>query len=222
MSGERCCLIRLFRSVLSLSLCLSLSALASGRPDMPDKPAQSEKPPATSPSQELDALEAEGQRAYRSYDFANAEKAWQSGLQKANATSDRSRAADFLMDLAEMYTTWGRGPQAQDSYLRAIALYKALGDTRAQGRALENLGNFYDRYGFYPKALDYHQQALALREPLGNKRDIADTLDDTGLVYYHLGQFKQALEFHTCPGSLSDAGQPARSRFLSEQRRQRL
>src|SRR5207237_5021851 len=57
---------------------------------------------------ELKRLNDEGAKAYGKGDFPTALKAWQTGLDKAQAIKNEKRIADFLINIGSVYDSLGQ------------------------------------------------------------------------------------------------------------------
>ena len=86
--------------------------------------------------------------------------------------------------------------QALESFQKALALSKSVGDRSNQGQSLNNIGGIYDSLGQYAKALEFYQQALAIRKDIGERSGEGQSLNNIGGIYDSLEQYAKALEFY--------------------------
>ncbi|MFF2518868.1 ATP-binding protein [Streptomyces sp. NPDC058086] len=79
----------------------------------------------------------------------------------------------------------------------ALADYRAIGDHRREGSALNNLGNLLRQVRRFDEALDAHTSAAAIFEEIGDHHAIGMAVNNVGLVLQELRRFDDAIEVHT-------------------------
>jgi tetratricopeptide (TPR) repeat protein len=91
---------------------------------------------------------------------------------------------------------YGQGDYTRAAALHeeALALLRALGDTRGIAASLDNLGLVAQAQGDYTRAATLHEEALALLRALGDTRDIAASLANLGAVAGRQGDHGRAAD----------------------------
>lgn len=88
----------------------------------------------------------------------------------------------------------GDYPRSVSCGLRALALYRELGDQKEAGRCLNNIGLAYTRMGALGVALDHFQRALEALEAADDDLIRAYVVNNIGLTYRSLDNNPKALE----------------------------
>jgi len=83
---------------------------------------------------------------------------------------------------------------ATEQYARAASLWRSVGETIEEARALNDLGYAYRLLSDYPRAIESYERALTLRHDAGDGPGEAQTLTNLGAVYYLLGENQRALD----------------------------
>jgi CHAT domain-containing protein/tetratricopeptide (TPR) repeat protein len=116
-------------------------------------------------------------------------------LQKTPA--DRQRLAAERAASAAAASTAKPDPAhyraAASRYVDALALWRQLGDRRAQALTLRQLGVVARRLGELPQAVVYFEQALPLWDEAADRELLAGTFNDLGLTHHDRGDLPQAL-----------------------------
>ncbi|WP_424094656.1 tetratricopeptide repeat protein [Moorena producens] len=91
----------------------------------------------------------------------------------------------------------GRGefPEALESWQKALAIYKQIGNHLGEAASLGNLGTAYYHLGDYFKAIDYHQQSLAIKREISDRYGEANSLGNLGIAYINLGEYFKAIDY---------------------------
>ena len=190
------------RNLRRLALCLSVFPLVSNLcaipavlPAQTPPPAPPQSPADKAATDELDRINTDGRQAYGKGDFPAALKAFQTGLEKAQALKNEKYIAQFLNNIGNDYYTLGQNDKALDFYQRGLTLREKIGNQSDIAMSLNNIGLVYASLGQNDKALDYEQRALTLKEKIGNPQDIASSLTNIGAVDASLGQNDKALDY---------------------------
>ncbi|WP_037801830.1 AfsR/SARP family transcriptional regulator [Streptomyces sp. LaPpAH-108] len=115
------------------------------------------------------------------------------GLSAARAAHDRPGEAQALMDTASALRCANRYDEAIDHYLRAMTVFRELGDVRGRLRAVGNLGDAYLHAGQFAKAAVYSRRGLALGRAVGSSWGEGLSLSNLGDAYQRLGRFDDAV-----------------------------
>lgn len=125
--------------------------------------------PIACQQQTWESTMAAGQEAVRQGNYAEAERIFLVGVQKAEefGLQDR-RVAVSLSQLAQVYAGQGKHVEAEPVYLQALKIYQAVhGEYHADVAAtLNNLGVLHRMYGQYAEADPLLTRALAIKEKL--------------------------------------------------------
>ncbi len=87
-----------------------------------------------------------------------------------------------------------RWKRAEQDYLRALEIYRSLGDRRGEGVILTNLGGLFLDQDRPEEALEYYRRALTVYEAIGYIEGKMVTLGDLGAVYNNLGYVDAAIQ----------------------------
>jgi tetratricopeptide (TPR) repeat protein len=107
----------------------------------------------------------------------------------------------------------GQYQQANEFFLRALALRKEQDDARGQAQVLNNLGKNQVNFGRFAEARDHFKQALAIGERIGSGESMVISLESLSLVYDTLGEHEAALDAHRAFKTLNDSLYNADSRL---------
>jgi tetratricopeptide (TPR) repeat protein len=88
-----------------------------------------------------------------------------------------------LNELGNAYSGHSMWEEAIDSYLRSMALRKALGDVRGQGIVLNNLGTVYYNQGRSHEALECYEGSRQIAQELG--QDLSELVALMNLAFLH-------------------------------------
>ncbi len=98
-----------------------------------------------------------------------------------------------LQNLAAVAMGLGEPEAALRSYREILERQRALGDRKAEARALNSLGVLFDSLGQFGDALDSYAAALAIVHPSGDRLWEAALLHNLGAAYSARGDFQRAL-----------------------------
>lgn len=115
-------------------------------------------------------------------------------------SQDRNRLAAYRM-VAEGQHLFAQATapslrKAIDKFSEALALWRLVGDRRAEAVALSQIGKGYDLLGEKVRALDFYNQALPLLQADKDDSGEAATLNNIGLIYDSLGEKQEALSYY--------------------------
>jgi CHAT domain-containing protein len=103
--------------------------------------------------------------------------------------------ASALNNIGAIYSEASDQQKALEYFLRALPLYKPLGNQFSEAITLNNIGNAYNKLGEPQKALDYLQQAVPMFQAVGAKGPLSFTLSNIGIAYRGLGDYEKALSY---------------------------
>jgi CHAT domain-containing protein/tetratricopeptide (TPR) repeat protein len=105
------------------------------------------------------------------------------------------------IELGRALLTQGQQLISQDSYRRAIDIYKLAleiagrsGDKGVTADALRSIGNVHWWQGNYTEAPEQYQKCLKIYGEIGDRAGIASTLNNIGNVHRMQGNYSEALE----------------------------
>jgi DNA-binding SARP family transcriptional activator/tetratricopeptide (TPR) repeat protein len=105
----------------------------------------------------------------------------------------RATAHSGLAWLAEH---WQRPADALSHSLRALELYRAAGNERAQLLVLNDVGYAHALLGDYEQALSCCERALAAGEAFGEDDWVKATLHSLGYIHHQLGHYEPAIAYY--------------------------
>lgn len=114
-----------------------------------------------------------------------------SALREACQTGDLAAQADSFRHLGAGAWWRSRYYEAEDDFHRALELYRAIGDSLGEAKALDNLGLVLSSRGYRQEAITYRTQALHLS---ASRRCAA--LDNPGRALRALGALQEASAAH--------------------------
>jgi CHAT domain-containing protein/tetratricopeptide (TPR) repeat protein len=108
----------------------------------------------------------------------------------------RVRAQSIYLDALQgrLQNTAESLRSATEKYARAATLWRSVGETIEEARALNDLGYAYRLLSDYPRAIESYERALTLRHDAGDGPGEAQTLTNLGAIYYLLGENQRALD----------------------------
>jgi tetratricopeptide (TPR) repeat protein len=114
----------------------------------------------------------------------------------ASRVADGADLGRTLTSLAGAYGRLGRLADALDCCLRALAVFRDLGDRAGQANTLINLGAANWRLGRFPAALDAFEQVVQLAGETGDRLAEFYGRGGIGCVWWRLGRRAEALDEH--------------------------
>ena len=101
--------------------------------------------------------------------------------------------AEALKDIADLQTLLGKVHESNETYLKAIDIYKSLGLVNKSGRMHHLLGNNLKMMGSYDDALEAYHQALNLYKESDDNFGAAAMYVNIGIVYTVKGKKDTAI-----------------------------
>ena len=93
-------------------------------------------------------------------------------------------ADKLLQQGIEQFQT-SRYREAQQSWQKALEIYREIGDRNGEANSIMNLGLTYQSLGDYPKSISYFEQSLAIFQQIDDRNGEARSLNNLGLVTNH-------------------------------------
>ncbi|HQR31972.1 MAG TPA: tetratricopeptide repeat protein [Blastocatellia bacterium] len=103
---------------------------------------------------------------------------------------------DLLNQLASLQESMGQAEATIQSYERALAISREIGDRRGEGADLGNLGNAYASLGEVRRAIEHYEQALAISREIEDKSRESSLLTNLGDAWWELDDAQQALAYY--------------------------
>lgn len=137
-------------------------------------------------------------------DLSSAITQLEGALKLAKENGYERGEANALNDLGLVHGRRGETAAARELYLRALALWERLEDTRESGVTLFNLGYLhYNSLGDNESALTYYERARTLLRAGNDLVGEARTLTGTGLIFRRKGDHERAIQDFQAALSLS-------------------
>ena len=119
----------------------------------------------------------------------------------AHSDYDKAKYAKLLFDYARFLHKYGKYQEAENVYLRQIALSEELygSDNTDTVTSYNNIGLVYNTLGDYPKSLEYYFKALEICEKVLGKEHPSTATSYNNIAWVYRGQenYKLALEYYT-------------------------
>lgn len=112
----------------------------------------------------------------------------------ALAAGDRAQAAESAYQCAREHDSLGRQIEAIEWQQRALSLFRELGFTDRQSRALNRLGDYSRKVGEIAASERYFAEALPLARQSKDVVAETDILNNSGLLMLALGRTEEALD----------------------------
>lgn len=100
-----------------------------------------------------------------------------------------------MNNMGRAYADLGQKQSALESFNRALAMWRAIGNRQGEAITLNNMGRLYRDLGQQQTALDYYNQALPIWREVGSRGGEALALNDIGRAYADMGQPRKALDY---------------------------
>lgn len=131
---------------------------------------------------------------YRLGDQAAAQPYLVEAVALAQQTSDRWLTAECLLSLGEVQMYSGE-PAGRASFAQALTLYRAVGDRRGEGAALNSLGVFAQMQSDFATSRDFFEQALRIQRALGDRHNEGITLNSLATFYGKQGDYTESDQY---------------------------
>lgn len=123
-------------------------------------------------------------------------------IEELRAATERDRnqirAERFYRDAKRLHMA-GTGESLRGAikiYEEAIAVWRAMGESKPVADTLNNVGFIYYSLGERSKSLTFFTEAASLWQALGNQVEEAESLNNLGVVYDSLGEKQKALDYY--------------------------
>jgi tetratricopeptide (TPR) repeat protein len=128
-------------------------------------------------------------------------------LSAAERTGNQSAAAAVHTNLGVSRGQLGDYEAATAHFLRALELYRNVGDLYGQGNALDSLAWVHTQTNDFTAAVARCEEAHAIYRQTGHRDGQARALDSLGVAHAGLGQYEQAISYGQQAAALhQDAG----------------
>jgi DNA-binding SARP family transcriptional activator/tetratricopeptide (TPR) repeat protein len=115
-------------------------------------------------------------------------------LRACQDLDDRPGIARASIEMGWVLGQSGDLPGAFRHAEHAAGIFRSLGDSSGQARALDYLGTLHRYAARYRESLAYHREASELYRAGDDQRGLADTLNHIAISCYHLGRYHDVLE----------------------------
>jgi CHAT domain-containing protein len=126
--------------------------------------------------------------------FEKAEQLYASAAEAGLAAGDRELAAESTYQCARIHDNLGDTPGAIERQLRALEIFRAIGQKDRIARVLNRLGDLSRKVGEIADAERYFEEALPLAREADDPIAVADILNNSAIVMTILGQIEESLE----------------------------
>jgi len=103
---------------------------------------------------------------------------------------------DSLIRLGNLYSDLGIYKSSEQTYQKALEIFRDVKDQQSEALALGNLGNIYSACGKYYKAINFHEKSLEISKQIGDEKQETNALGGLGQAYNSLGEYQQAINFY--------------------------
>ena len=108
----------------------------------------------------------------------------------------QAQEAEVCDQLGRVYGTLGKKELALEHYECALRAYRAAGDRRGEGRALNHIASVQENLGRVPLARELHEQALTVAREIGDRKVEADGLGGLAWIAHTQGRQEEALGYY--------------------------
>ncbi len=115
-------------------------------------------------------------------------------LEQSQKLSIGELTAESYFALGYLHYTSNDFDPALDEFNKALRIYKRLGLTAGESKALNRIGNVFQLKGAYPEALQNYNKALTLNRSVNNEDEIARSLTNISSINRLFGNYTGALE----------------------------
>jgi tetratricopeptide (TPR) repeat protein len=114
-------------------------------------------------------------------------------LHACDDLEDLPRTARAAFDLSFTSLRTGHHAVAEEHAVRAMTIYRSLGDRRGEAAALDRLGLVCRNSSRLRDALAHHQEAIDIYRGIGDVHGLADSLVHAGSAYGTLGRYAEEI-----------------------------
>ncbi len=114
----------------------------------------------------------------------------------ARLSKQSRRESQALSNLGLVYAAMNDLPRAVESFEKALAIAREIGDLGAEGATLGNLGLAYLELGEIGRAIGLLEQQLEIARKSGDRRSEASAIGNLARAYYANGEASRAIEFY--------------------------
>jgi tetratricopeptide (TPR) repeat protein/tRNA A-37 threonylcarbamoyl transferase component Bud32 len=128
-------------------------------------------------------------------DYTHAIPLYRQSIELARESKNEDIIRDALAGLSSITLNQGRYTEATQQLEECLALFRASGDKRGEGRILNRLGIANEYQGQIERGIEYYEQALTLYRSIGDRRGEGLLLSNLSDTYVTLGQIEQARDY---------------------------
>ena len=147
---------------------------------------------AVDPVHQVDLLLADGDFAFISGAYGEAEPLLKQALEQYRAREDPTGLGRTLHSLGRLAGYRGDNENGRADLLDALTFFRSSGDRRGAAMVLRDLGRLARHQGDYMAAQTHLVEALGTSRREGDRRGAADALSDLGRVATRRGHFDEA------------------------------
>ncbi|MBE9079887.1 CHAT domain-containing protein [Romeria aff. gracilis LEGE 07310] len=145
--------------------------------------------------QTANRLSLQGSQQYRSGQYHEALRSWETALALFRELGDNAGVASTLGSIGNVYVSLGDYEEALNYYNQSLSIIHEIGNRAAEATLLYSMGNAHRALKQYEDAIDLHQQALAIEREIGNRAGESDVLLALGWSYSFRAQYYLAINF---------------------------
>lgn len=129
-------------------------------------------------------------------EYADAVKAWETGLGIYEELGDEKLIANLISNLGAVYFSMGQNAEAVEYYLRSLKIAESIGDKERIATLLLNIGAVYSaQASARDTAKSYYLRALDMAEDLGDEDMLAMANQNMGNIFMGTEEFDSAMVY---------------------------
>ncbi|MBN3875718.1 MULTISPECIES: tetratricopeptide repeat protein [unclassified Nostoc] len=117
-------------------------------------------------------------------------------LAQTQTAQNPKAEADRLLTEGKQKLEQNQFQAAQETFEKALALYRQAKDRKSEGVTLYSIGDVYYAQAEFSQVIAFYEQALVIWKEVGDHAEEARTLNDIGLSYSNLSQYSKALDYY--------------------------